>query len=101
GRGGGETRGRHRVDREVCRVMAGLLEGRRAVVTGAAQGIGLEIARMLQEQGAAVLLADLDGDRAAAAAAEIGGTARGTACDVTDEADMEALVAKAVNELGG
>jgi len=81
--------------------MAGLLEGRRAVVTGAAQGIGLEIARMLQEQGAAVLLADLDGDRAAAAAAEIGGTARGTACDVTDEADMEALVAKAVNELGG
>ncbi|MFF0105684.1 3-oxoacyl-ACP reductase FabG [Streptomyces hirsutus] len=80
---------------------AGLLAGRSAVVTGAAQGIGFEIARLLREHGAAVLLADLDGDRAAAAAAELGGEALGTACDVTDEADMDALAAKAVAELGG
>jgi 3-oxoacyl-[acyl-carrier protein] reductase len=81
--------------------MGGLLEGRRAVVTGAAQGIGLEIARLLSEHGAAVLLADLDGDRAAAAAAGIGGAARGVPCDVTAEADVAALVRRAVDELGG
>jgi 3-oxoacyl-[acyl-carrier protein] reductase len=81
--------------------MGGLLEGRRAVVTGAAQGIGLEIARLLSEHGAAVLLADLDGDRAAAAAVDIGGTARGAACDVTDESDVESLVRRSVDELGG
>jgi 3-oxoacyl-[acyl-carrier protein] reductase len=81
--------------------MGGLLEGQRAVVTGAAQGIGLEIARQLSEHGAAVLVADLDGDRAAAAAAAIGGDARGAACDVTQEADVESLVRRSVDELGG
>src|SRR4051794_33770503 len=81
--------------------MGGLLEGHRAVVTGAAQGIGLEIARQLSGHGAAVLVADLDGDRAAAAAADIGGGARGAACDVTQEADVESLVRRSVDELGG
>jgi 3-oxoacyl-[acyl-carrier protein] reductase len=81
--------------------MGGLLEGQRAVVTGAAQGIGLEIARRLSEHGATVLLADLDGDRAVAAAAGIGDGARGAACDVTKEADVESLVRRSVDELGG
>lgn len=79
----------------------GLLDGKAAVVTGAAQGIGFEIARLLHEQGAAVLIADLDGQRAASAAAEIGAGAASLACNVTEEADVDALVRHAVDELGG
>lgn len=78
-----------------------LLEGRAAVVTGAAQGIGLEIARTLHAHGAQVLLADLDGDRAAAAAAALGEGALGRACNVTSEGDVEALVAAAADEFSG
>lgn len=78
-----------------------LLEGRRAVVTGAAQGIGLEIARMYVAHGARVVIADLDGERAEEAAASLGASATGFACDVTQEADVESLVGAAVGTLGG
>ena len=81
--------------------MTGLLEGRRAVVTGAAQGIGLEIARTLHEHGASVVLADLDEERAAEAAAEIGDRALGLGCDVTNEDDVQRLVDRAAEHLGG
>ena len=81
--------------------MTGLLEGRRAVVTGAAQGIGLEIARTLHEHGASVVLADLDEERAAEAAAEIGDRAFGLGCDVTNEDDVQRLVDRAAEHLGG
>ena len=81
--------------------MSGLLEGRSAVVTGAGQGIGLAIARTLVEHGARVTLADLDGARAEAAAKELGENARGVACDVTDEADVAALVEGVVAAYGG
>ncbi|HWJ82458.1 MAG TPA: 3-oxoacyl-ACP reductase FabG [Nocardioides sp.] len=80
--------------------MTGLLAGRSAVVTGAGQGIGLEIARALVQHGAQVTLADLDGDRAAAAAAELGGSARAAACDVTSESDVADLVDGAVAAQG-
>ena len=76
--------------------MTGLLVGRVAVVTGAGQGIGLEIARLLQAHGARVVLADLDKDRAEAAALSLGDGAIGVGCDVTSETDMAGLVESTV-----
>ncbi|HSV37690.1 MAG TPA: 3-oxoacyl-ACP reductase FabG [Nocardioidaceae bacterium] len=81
--------------------MSPLLEGRSAVVTGAAQGIGLEIARLFTSYGASVVLADLDGEAAEKAAAELtGGSAVGLRCDVTSEQDLDAAVARAVSAFG-
>lgn len=80
--------------------MTGLLTGRRAVVTGGAQGIGLAIARRLTEHGASVLIADLDGERAAEAAAGLSGAAS-VGCDVTSESDVQAVADRAADELGG
>ncbi|WGL54146.1 3-oxoacyl-ACP reductase FabG [Nocardioides sp. BP30] len=80
-----------------------LLEGRRAIVTGAAQGLGEAIARAFVDQGARVVLADLDEDRAAATAATISGTeaAIGVGCDVADPVAVEQLVARTVSAFGG
>jgi 3-oxoacyl-[acyl-carrier protein] reductase len=75
-----------------------LLTERVAIVTGAGQGIGLEIARSLRAFGANVVLADIDGDAAKAAAEEVGGL--GLACDVTSEEQMRAVVADTVAEFG-
>src|SRR3954467_1677060 len=75
--------------------------GQVALVTGAAKGMGLATARMFAESGASVVLADLDGDLAAKEAKRIvlaGGTAIGIACDVADEAQVAAMVNRAVGE---
>ncbi|MET0999227.1 MAG: 3-oxoacyl-ACP reductase FabG [Marmoricola sp.] len=79
-----------------------LLEGKTAVVTGAAQGLGEAIARAYINQGAQVVLADLDADAAATAAEGItaSGRAIGVACDVARPEDVEALVERAVTEFG-
>ncbi len=67
------------------------IEQKVAVVTGAASGIGLALARALSERGCRLVLADVDPDRAQAAAKEIGGEALAIECDVRDRKAVEAL----------
>lgn len=80
------------------------LDDKVAVVTGAGAGIGRAIAELFASAGAAVVVSDLDGDTARAVAdsiGEAGGSAASTSCDVTQEADLEALVALAGEHFGG
>jgi 3-oxoacyl-[acyl-carrier protein] reductase len=75
------------------------LKGRVAIVTGAASGVGNGIARVLAHEGAAVAIADIDGDAAETAAAELEGAA-GFACDVADGAAFETMVAAVAQRFG-
>ena len=77
----------------------GKLDGRTCVVTGAGRGIGRGIAARLAQEGANVVIADIDADGAAAAAEEIGG-AIGVSCDVADRASVQAAIAAAVERFG-
>lgn len=79
----------------------GLLQGRRALVTGAGSGIGRAIAEALAREGAAVAVTDIDGDAAARVAAGLQGTSLALALDVTDEAATTAVLAAAAQGLGG
>ncbi|MFI7166693.1 MULTISPECIES: bifunctional aldolase/short-chain dehydrogenase [Rhodococcus] len=74
-----------------------------ALVTGAASGIGRAIATRLAAQGACVVIADLDGEKARAAAEAIGNTdiAIGVQADVTDSAQVHAAVNAALLAFGG
>lgn len=85
------------------------LAGKAAIVTGAANGIGRATALAMAREGAAVLVADLDGAAAAAAAARIaadeqvtrsGGRAEPFEVDVADEAAVQAMVEQAVRTFG-
>ncbi|MFG2870791.1 SDR family NAD(P)-dependent oxidoreductase [Streptomyces sp. NPDC048338] len=82
------------------RAVPGRLAGHAALVTGAARGIGEATARRLAAEGARVLVTDVDG-RAARAAAEAIPGAVGLRCDVTDRASVEAAVAYAAESFGG
>jgi 3-oxoacyl-[acyl-carrier protein] reductase len=82
----------------------GRFDGRVAVVTGAARGIGLGIARRFADEGAAVAVLDLDEGQAAEAASGLGGEGGshlGIGCDVSDAASVQAAVDRVVAELGG
>ena len=74
------------------------LEGRTALVTGAARGIGLEIGRAYAAEGARVVLGDIELERAEAAASGIEG-ARAVRMDVSDQESIEAAVAEAAPDI--
>ncbi|MGH3135507.1 MAG: SDR family NAD(P)-dependent oxidoreductase [Gaiellaceae bacterium] len=77
-----------------------VLEGKAAIVTGSARGIGRATAELLCAQGARVLVNDLDADLAEQAAAEIEGDTAVFGGDLTQKGVCEALVEKAVAEFG-
>ena len=76
------------------------LDGKVAVVTGAARGAGAVIARVLVEEGARVLLVDVKDEQGEKVAASLGDAAAYAHCDITDEADWNAAVAQCVDRFG-
>jgi NAD(P)-dependent dehydrogenase (short-subunit alcohol dehydrogenase family) len=85
--------------------MAGQVEGKVALVTGAASGIGAACADLLAQEGAAVLMTDIDTARGEALAATINGRGQGRAHfmhqDVTEEARWPEVVSEAEQRFGG
>jgi len=83
----------------------GRFDGRVAIVTGAARGIGFATAQRFAEEGAKVAILDLDEGQAAEAATKLGsadsGGHLGVGCNVGDSASVEAAVTRVVEELGG
>jgi len=77
------------------------LEGKVAVVTGAASGFGAGIARWYAREGANVVIADLDADGARAVAAELGDRAVGVTVDVTERAAVRTMIETAQSTFGG
>jgi 3-oxoacyl-[acyl-carrier protein] reductase len=78
----------------------GVLDGKAAIVTGSARGIGRATAELLAEHGARVLVNDLDGDVAEQAASEIAGETAVFGGDLTQPGVPQHLVQKAVDEFG-
>jgi len=78
----------------------GVLDGKSAIVTGSARGIGRATAELLASQGAQVLINDLDGDVAEQTANEIDGETAVFAGDLTADGAPDALVQKAIDSFG-
>jgi NAD(P)-dependent dehydrogenase (short-subunit alcohol dehydrogenase family) len=79
----------------------GRLDGKVALITGAAGGMGREAARLFASEGARVVLADVTEDAGQEAAEEIGDSAAFVRVDVSNGADVEAMVRFAVDRFGG
>jgi 3-oxoacyl-[acyl-carrier protein] reductase len=77
------------------------LKGKVTIVTGAASGFGAEIARQYAAEGGKVAVADINGEGAKAVASELGRSAIPVTCDVTQRADIDALVAATRGAFGG
>lgn len=79
-----------------------LLHNQTAVITGAAQGIGFAIAQLFVDEGARVVIGDVNAEAAEKAAVELGGTERalGVRCDVTVSDDVDALLEAAADAFG-
>ena len=80
---------------------SGLLAGRRALVTGAATGIGRAIVEALVREGARVAVTDIDLDRAQGLAGSLGGGTRAYRLDVTDAAETASVFRAAATWMGG
>lgn len=80
--------------------MKGRLDGKVAIVTGAAQGIGVEYCRALAKEGARVVAADINEDGAAATADAIDGDAMSVGVDVVDVDSTETMARAVVEEFG-
>ena len=81
--------------------MSGKLDGRTALVTGSAQGIGKAIAERLAADGATVAVSDINADGAAATAAGIGGSAFALTADISDPDAVAAALAEIEKRTGG
>lgn len=78
----------------------GVLDGKVTLITGAASGIGFATAQLFAEEGAQVAMVDRNADRVNETARAIGGSASAITADVTNEADVEAMVASCVDRFG-
>jgi len=81
--------------------MAGRLDGKVAVITGAASGIGLGTVELFVAEGARVVAADIQDEKGAMLAKRFPGKVAYAHCDVTDEGEIEAALKLAKSEFGG
>ena len=77
------------------------MTGKTALITGAADGIGKAIATRLAQEGARVILTDIQAEKGAEAARELGKNALFLAHDVSSEGSWQAVIAQAVQAFGG
>lgn len=79
----------------------GTLDGKRAIITGGAGGIGRATAQIFVREGARVMLVDLDGDQLARVAADLGDEVATEVADVTEEDHVRRYIDRAVDVFGG
>jgi NAD(P)-dependent dehydrogenase (short-subunit alcohol dehydrogenase family) len=80
--------------------MVGELDGKVAVITGAASGFGLAASRIFVAEGARVIMADVQDDAGQAAAAELGASARYVHADVSDSGQVASMIGAASSTFG-